>query len=181
MARDSEAGTDHDGAEQGRLLSRPAPPTENGPLGLQTLGLAAGRDSLLYVPAGDCPDQPAPLVVSLRQRQRAARPQPASEPRQHSRAAGAGAGLAGADLGRRPGRVRPRCRLHRPALAWTFERYAVDPHRLAVGGVSDGASYALSLGLTNGDLFKQILAFSPGFLGRRLGGDAAPVLLTRHA
>lgn len=34
---------------------------------------------------------------------------------------------------------------------------------LAIGGFSDGASYALSLGLTNGDLFEELLAFSPGF------------------
>ncbi len=40
----------------------------------------------------------------------------------------------------------------------------VDPARLAVGGVSDGASYALSVGLCNGDVFPTILAFSPGFL-----------------
>jgi hypothetical protein len=39
----------------------------------------------------------------------------------------------------------------------------VDPTRLAVGGFSDGTSYALSLGLTNGDLFSHVLAFSPGF------------------
>jgi predicted esterase len=34
---------------------------------------------------------------------------------------------------------------------------------LTVGGFSDGASYALCLGLTNGDLFDSVLAFSPGF------------------
>jgi predicted esterase len=34
---------------------------------------------------------------------------------------------------------------------------------ITVGGFSDGASYALSLGLTNGDLFDAVLAFSPGF------------------
>ncbi|HEX5595599.1 MAG TPA: phospholipase [Micromonosporaceae bacterium] len=34
---------------------------------------------------------------------------------------------------------------------------------LLIGGFSDGASYALSLGLTNGDLFGAVLAFSPGF------------------
>src|SRR5919202_3330474 len=33
----------------------------------------------------------------------------------------------------------------------------------SVGGFSDGASYALSIGLTNGDLFGAVLAFSPGF------------------
>jgi phospholipase/carboxylesterase len=40
----------------------------------------------------------------------------------------------------------------------------VDTSRLAVGGVSDGASYALALGLSNGDIFSTVLAFSPGFL-----------------
>jgi len=34
---------------------------------------------------------------------------------------------------------------------------------LAVGGFSDGASYALSLGIGNGDIFDSVLAFSPGF------------------
>jgi phospholipase/carboxylesterase len=48
-------------------------------------------------------------------------------------------------------------------LADTFHRYAVPPDRVGIGGFSDGASYALSLGLTNGDLFGSILAFSPGF------------------
>ena len=50
------------------------------------------------------------------------------------------------------------------ALAQTFSRYAVDAAHLAIGGFSDGASYALSLGLTNGDLFTHIIAFSPGFM-----------------
>ncbi|HEX6418998.1 MAG TPA: hypothetical protein VFZ77_10900 [Acidimicrobiales bacterium] len=40
----------------------------------------------------------------------------------------------------------------------------IDPATLAVGGVSDGASYALSVGLANGDVFAAVLAFSPGFL-----------------
>jgi predicted esterase len=34
---------------------------------------------------------------------------------------------------------------------------------LTIGGFSDGASYALSLALTNGDLFDSVIAFSPGF------------------
>jgi predicted esterase len=32
-----------------------------------------------------------------------------------------------------------------------------------IGGFSDGASYALSLGLGNGDVFDSVVAFSPGF------------------
>ncbi|MFP5247954.1 MAG: alpha/beta hydrolase, partial [Thermoanaerobaculia bacterium] len=40
----------------------------------------------------------------------------------------------------------------------------VDPAHLCVSGFSDGASYALTLGLANGDLFTHCIAFSPGFL-----------------
>jgi predicted esterase len=50
------------------------------------------------------------------------------------------------------------------ALTQTFSRYAVDPTRLAIEGFSDGASYALSVGITNGDLFTHVIAFSPGFM-----------------
>jgi phospholipase/carboxylesterase len=31
------------------------------------------------------------------------------------------------------------------ALGSTFQRYAIDPDRIAIGGFSDGASYALPL------------------------------------
>ena len=49
-------------------------------------------------------------------------------------------------------------------LEHVFARLAVDPARVALGGFSDGASYAISLGLANGDLFPRIAAFSPGFV-----------------
>ena len=50
------------------------------------------------------------------------------------------------------------------ALERVFETVAIDPTRIAIGGFSDGASYGLSLGLINGDLFSRVAAFSPGFL-----------------
>jgi phospholipase/carboxylesterase len=50
------------------------------------------------------------------------------------------------------------------ALERVFATVSVDRTRVAVGGFSDGATYALSLGLVNGDLFHRILAFSPGFI-----------------
>lgn len=43
-----------------------------------------------------------------------------------------------------------------------FSEY--DVRNVAVAGFSDGASYALSLGLTNGDVFHSVIAFSPGFI-----------------
>jgi phospholipase/carboxylesterase len=65
------------------------------------------------------------------------------------------------------------------ALQQVFGRVAVDPAHLAVGGFSDGASCGLSLGLVNGDLFSQVLAFSPGSVapGDRHG---APRLFISH-
>jgi phospholipase/carboxylesterase len=50
------------------------------------------------------------------------------------------------------------------ALEHVFSRLDVDPARVALGGFSDGASYALSLGLANGDLFPRVAACSPGFV-----------------
>jgi predicted esterase len=54
--------------------------------------------------------------------------------------------------------------------------YPVD--RLSIGGFSDGASYALSLGLTNGDLFDSILAFSPGFAAPMVTHGAPRVFIS---
>ncbi|GIH81423.1 alpha/beta hydrolase [Planobispora longispora] len=50
------------------------------------------------------------------------------------------------------------------ALEEVFARTAVAADHVAVAGFSDGASYALSLGVANGDLFRAVLAFSPGFM-----------------
>ena len=65
------------------------------------------------------------------------------------------------------------------ALEHTFSRYAVDPARLAIGGFSDGASYALSLGITNGDLFTHVLAFSPGLMAPA-GRTGSPRIFVSH-
>ena len=50
------------------------------------------------------------------------------------------------------------------ALAETWRRCRIDRRRIAVGGFSDGATYALAIGLQNGDVFRSILALSPGGL-----------------
>jgi predicted esterase len=44
-----------------------------------------------------------------------------------------------------------------------FQTYNIDPARIAIGGFSDGASYAASVGISNGDLFPTMLLNSPGF------------------
>ena len=65
------------------------------------------------------------------------------------------------------------------ALEHTFSRCAVDPQHVGVGGYSDGASYALSLGLANGALFSHVLAFSPGFLAPT-GQTGSPRIFVSH-
>ena len=48
------------------------------------------------------------------------------------------------------------------ALTRALSRCSIDPDRIAIGGFSDGATYALSLGLSNGDLYRGVVALSPG-------------------
>jgi predicted esterase len=45
-----------------------------------------------------------------------------------------------------------------------FSRTTVDARHIVLLGFSDGASYALSLGLANPQLFSTVLSFSPGFV-----------------
>lgn len=48
------------------------------------------------------------------------------------------------------------------AMAGLFTRVRIDPAKIGIAGFSDGATYSLSLGRVNGDLFSRIVAFSPG-------------------
>ncbi len=65
------------------------------------------------------------------------------------------------------------------ALEKTFRHCNIDPGRVAMAGFSDGASYALSLGLSNGDLVTHVVAWSPGFMRpAELQGD--PVIFVSH-
>jgi predicted esterase len=50
------------------------------------------------------------------------------------------------------------------ALKRAFERCRIDQRRIAIGGFSDGAGNALTLGLLNGDLFRAVMALAPGAL-----------------
>jgi phospholipase/carboxylesterase len=60
------------------------------------------------------------------------------------------------------------------ALRRVLADHAIDRGRVAIAGFSDGASYALSIGLANGDVFSRVLAFSPGFMAppERIGRPA---------
>lgn len=49
-------------------------------------------------------------------------------------------------------------------LGQLFGKISADPDRVIAIGFSDGASYALSLGLANPQLFRGVVALSPGFI-----------------
>jgi predicted esterase len=153
------------GYQRGRLSVRPASPTDSGPTGLLPLGLGGERDGLLYVPESYQADRPASLVLMLHgaggSAQNGLRPlMPLANE--------AGLLLLAVDSRQKSwdvifGEYGSDVAFIDRALAYTFARYAVDPTRIAAEGFSDGASYALSIGITNGDLFTHVLAFSPGF------------------
>ena len=66
------------------------------------------------------------------------------------------------------------------ALAHAFARVPVDPLRSLLMGFSDGASYALSLGPPNGDLFSHVMAFSPGFAAPEVEMIGTPGFFVGH-
>jgi phospholipase/carboxylesterase len=171
--------------ERGRLLSRPArAPAEETPVGLHASGTEAGpAEGYLYVPAGYRKETPSPLVLLLHGAGEDARDGLAQLRGQADEA-----GLILLALGSRGptwdlilnrGRSGADVAAIDRALGHAFSRCAVDPERLGVGGYSDGASYALSLGLANGDLFSHVFAFSPGFLAPT-GQTGSPRVFVSH-
>ena len=164
------AGTDGAGeASRGRLGVQPPPrpPTEPAPAtGLQPLALGDGRDGLWFVPAAYRPERPVPLVVMLHG---AGGDAPGAVAPLVGRAEEAGLVLVAPESRGRTwdvleGGYGPDVAFVGLAVDHVLRRVAVDPGRVAVEGFSDGASYALGLGLANGDLFGHVVAFSPGFV-----------------
>jgi phospholipase/carboxylesterase len=60
------------------------------------------------------------------------------------------------------GEFGPDARYLSAAAQRVLRTYKVNPSRIALVGFSDGATYALSLGLPLGRVFHHIVAFSPG-------------------
>jgi phospholipase/carboxylesterase len=66
------------------------------------------------------------------------------------------------------------------SLNYIINTYSINRDRVAALGHSDGASYALSLGLINGDIFKAIFAFAPGFVVRQQAFNGSSQVLIAH-
>ncbi len=153
------------------LIARPGPPIRHLGAGRYALGLGVSelpgivppRDGILYLPSSHTTTEPIPLLVLL-----------------HG-AGGSASNWFGSYLQRAElhqfamlavdsrdytwdlfsrGDFGEDVRFMDRALTWTFDRVRVDSQRVALVGFSDGASYALSLGLSNGELFSRLVAYS---------------------
>jgi phospholipase/carboxylesterase len=161
-------------ASEARLRSRPGRVTTKAPVaGLQKLNLSGTkRDGVLYVPRNYA--KPAPLILMLHGSR-----DNGEIIAMHVRAIAEEIGAIVVapdsrdytwDVARGPidetaiNRFGADVAFIDRTLAYVFERFAIDPKRIAIGGFSDGGSYALSVGLMNGDLFTHVIAFSPGFM-----------------
>jgi predicted esterase len=151
----------------GRLSFKVTPPQESPlPAGLHPLGLAEERDTMLIVPEGLEPGKPVPLFVMFHGSNGSAEkvmPFVMEYAHKHKFLIllpqstfytwDLTIGGHGPDL-ERLGK----------ALDKVSSRFVIDPAHFALAGFSDGGSYALSTGLTNGDLVSHVIVFSGGFM-----------------
>jgi phospholipase/carboxylesterase len=166
---------------QGVLTARPtANPTGMPAAGTRPLGAGAARDGLLHIPRSVPANRPAPLLVMLHgARGSAARVLPivAETAEAHGVVVLAPDSRDGTWDVIRDDFGEDVAFLDR-ALDETFRACPIDPAHIAIAGFSDGASYALSLGLLNGALFSDIIAFSPGFVLPTRTGDAPAIFIS---
>ena len=153
-------------AGEARLTARPGTPTGSVTPGLIRLGTGDVHDGYLYVPASYQPATPRPLVLGLHGAGRNASDPialltPYADAQSFLFVVVNSSDYTwdgvideyGADV-----------RYINTALQRAFDRVRVDAARVILQGFSDGASYALGLGVANGDLFTRLVAHSPGFL-----------------
>lgn len=152
--------------DSGRLQFRPRKATKSITPGEHVLADEGGRRTLLYVPPTYDPDKPAPFLLAL-----------------HG-ATGSGESML---RGTRPSADKHGVVVLAPSsrdftwdairgtfsadfvnidqmLSAVFDSCAIDPRRLGVVGFSDGATYALSMGVINGDVFTHLIGHSAGFI-----------------
>ena len=168
------------------LLGRPSfthPEPTKCPLppGRNRLGIAGERDAVLFVPtgldehapvplfvmfhgAGGFPEKVLPFIEEHAERDKFLVLTPHSMyPTWDIVIGGSGPDLA---------------RLHQALMSVT-SRYRLDRDHLAFAGFSDGASYALSIGITNGDIASHVIAFSGGFMSI-FTQEGAPKVFIAH-
>ncbi len=167
----------------GRLSFRPGnlPDKQALPAGRHNLGIASERDAVLIVPDDLQPGVPVALLVMFHGAGGSADkvlPFLIEHARQHGFLLllpqsqfptwDLVVGGNGPDLERLD-----------KALHEVASRFYIDPSHLGFAGFSDGGSYALSVGLTNGDFVSHVIIFSGGFMSV-LQQNGAPRIFIAH-
>jgi phospholipase/carboxylesterase len=166
----------------GRFSFTHAEPTKGSlPPGRNHLGIAAERDAVLFVPtgldehapvklfvmfhgAGGFPEKVLPFIEEHAEREKFLILAPHSTYATWDIVIGGN----GPDLERL-----------QQALVEVTSHYRIDHEHLAFAGFSDGASYALSTGITNGDIASHVIAFSGGFM-TIFSQEGAPAVFIAH-
>jgi phospholipase/carboxylesterase len=143
------------------LAQRPDIPFGESPLGLSD----DGRDGTLYVPKSYKDGAPMPLLMMLHGFRGTAQGVRMTFPlaeefgviviAPESRDITWGQSAPGFD---------PDVHYLAGAYKYVADLLDVDPTHVALGGISDGAGYALSMGLAYGDIFNHLMIFSGGLM-----------------
>jgi phospholipase/carboxylesterase len=148
--------------------------------GRHVLEVDTGHDGTIYVPAGYTPDVATPLLVWLH--------------------GAGGGGNVSPDLAALAdefgilvlapdsrdwtwdailGQWGPDVEFLLRAMRQTLDRYSIDRQRTWLGGFSDGGSYSLSLGISQGDVFRKVFAGAPGVM-QPIGVRGKPSIFLAH-
>jgi phospholipase/carboxylesterase len=143
----------------------PHAPTQSVATGLAPLGLGNERDGFVFVPTGNDAAHAAPLFVLLHGATQRARLFQRITPMADS----AGVVILAPDSRDYTwdavnGSFGPDVQFLNRSIMRAFDRAYIDTCRIVLGGFSDGASYALSLGIRNAARLRGVVAFSPGFI-----------------
>jgi len=147
-----------------RLTAQIKPPTKSISKGVSDLTFSGKKSGILYVPQSYSSDTKTPLIVALH----GASGSSSFWKSYYGRAEERGFILLaldskdytwdaiingyGDDL-----------RQIDKSLKYVFDRCYIDEEKVTLAGYSDGATYTLSLGPSNGDLFTHLIAYSPGY------------------
>ena len=171
-----------------RIQTRPTAPTRTIDLGEHVLGMSTfrlrdleQRDGLLYVPTQAAEPRPLPLIVLLHGGGGRAEDFRALFPLADE----FGVTMLAIDSRHNTwdgidSPFGPDVQFIDTALRYTFERVSIDPGRIALGGLSDGGAYSLSLGLVNGDLFTHLVAVAPGYYAPPAPPEGRPRIFVAH-
>ncbi len=168
-------------SDPGRLRARPREEATACEAGETRLALSSGPDAYLYVP-DSAATKAAPLLVFLhgaggRPEKILVSMRPEADEHGFLLLVPGSVGETWDGIRGTPGIDAERID---EALRATFGRCAVDRRRIAVGGFSDGASYALTLGVANGDLLSHVIAFSPCGVSRDVMQRGRPRVFISH-